>query len=38
MRLNYQLDAVQQGLRILDKHNGFFLADVVGLGKTIVAY
>ena len=37
MRLNYQLDAVQQGLRILDKHNGFFLADVVGLGKTIVA-
>ena len=37
MRLNYQLDAVQQGIRILDKHNGFFLADVVGLGKTIVA-
>ena len=36
-RLNYQLDAVQQGLRILEKHNGLFLADVVGLGKTIVA-
>ena len=37
IRLNYQLDAVQQGLRILEKHNGLFLADVVGLGKTIVA-
>lgn len=37
LRLNYQLDAVHQGLRILKKHNGFFLADVVGLGKTIVA-
>lgn len=37
MRLNYQLDAVQQGFSILDKYNGFFLADVVGLGKTIVA-
>ena len=37
MRLTYQLDAVHQGLEILKKHNGFFLADVVGLGKTIVA-
>lgn len=36
-RLTYQLDAVQQGFEILEKHNGFFLADVVGLGKTIVA-
>ena len=37
MRLTYQLDAVHQGLEILKKHHGFFLADVVGLGKTIVA-
>ncbi len=37
MRLTYQLDAVNQGLEILRKHNGFFLSDVVGLGKTVVA-
>lgn len=36
-RLSYQLDAVNQGSEILKKHNGFFLADVVGLGKTVVA-
>ena len=36
-RLTYQLDAVNQGYEILKKHNGFFLADVVGLGKTVVA-
>ena len=36
-RLAYQMDAVSSGFRLLEKHNGFFLADVVGLGKTIVA-
>ena len=36
-RLNYQIDAVEQGYNLLDKHYGFFLADVVGLGKTIIA-
>ncbi len=36
-RLAYQVDAVTQGFDLLQKHNGFFLADVVGLGKTIVA-
>ncbi|MBN8459661.1 MAG: helicase [Verrucomicrobia bacterium] len=36
MRLAYQMDAVKQGFLMLQKHNGFFLADVVGLGKTIV--
>jgi superfamily II DNA or RNA helicase len=36
-RLGYQVDAVTQGVRLLQKHNGFFLADVVGLGKTLVA-
>lgn len=36
-RLNYQIDAVEQGYNMLKKHNGFFLADVVGLGKTVIA-
>lgn len=35
-RLSYQVDAVNQGYELLKKHNGFFLADVVGLGKTVV--
>jgi len=34
---NYQLDAVQDGISKLNKYNGFYLADVVGLGKTIVS-
>lgn len=33
----YQMDAVKQCFHIMDKYGGFFLADVVGLGKTIVA-
>lgn len=37
MRLAYQMDAVTQGFLLMQKHNGFFLADVVGLGKTIIA-
>lgn len=36
-KLSYQVDAVNQGFQMLMEHNGFFLADVVGLGKTIVA-
>ena len=35
-RLSYQADAVSSGFRLLEKHNGFFLADVVGLGKTVI--
>lgn len=35
--LKYQADAVSQGYDLLLKHNGYFLADVVGLGKTVVA-
>jgi phosphatidylserine/phosphatidylglycerophosphate/cardiolipin synthase-like enzyme len=31
-RLSYQVDAVTSGFRLLEKHGGFFLADVVGLG------
>jgi len=37
MRLAYQMDAVKQGFLMLQKHHGFFLADVVGLGKTVIA-
>ncbi|MFN8436402.1 MAG: helicase-related protein [Cytophagales bacterium] len=36
-KLSYQVDAVNQGFQMLLDHNGFFLADVVGLGKTVVA-
>jgi len=36
-KLAYQMDAVNDGYTKLFKHNGFILADVVGLGKTIVA-
>ncbi len=36
-KLSYQIDAVNQGFQMLIDHNGFFLADVVGLGKTVVA-
>lgn len=35
--LQYQADAVVDGFYKLMKHNGFILADVVGLGKTIIA-
>ena len=37
LRLSYQIDAVKLGYELLQKHNGFFLADVVGLGKTVIA-
>ncbi|MCR5851294.1 MAG: helicase [Bacteroidaceae bacterium] len=36
-KLSYQIDAVNDGYAKMMKHNGFFLSDVVGLGKTIVA-
>jgi superfamily II DNA or RNA helicase/HKD family nuclease len=34
---NYQLDAVSQALSIIEQNNGVIIADVVGLGKTIIA-
>lgn len=37
MPLEYQQQAVQQALKKLNEHNGVFLADVVGLGKTFIA-
>lgn len=36
-KLSYQVDAVADGYSKMMKHHGFFLSDVVGLGKTIVA-
>ena len=36
-KLTYQADAVSDGYAKLERHNGFFLSDVVGLGKTVVA-
>lgn len=35
--LVYQADAVNDGYNKMVKHGGFFLSDVVGLGKTIIA-
>ncbi|SMC08794.1 helicase-related protein [Nitratiruptor tergarcus] len=35
MKLAYQIDAVNEGISKIKKHNGFFLSDVVGLGKTV---
>jgi superfamily II DNA/RNA helicase len=36
-KLDYQVDAVDDGYRKLIKYDGLFLSDVVGLGKTIIA-
>lgn len=35
--LKYQKDAAIQGYQMLLQHNGLFLSDVVGLGKTMIA-
>ncbi len=35
-RYSYQIDAVKQCFSTMKEHGGFLLADVVGLGKTIV--
>ncbi len=36
MSLKYQKQAVIQALKKLEEHNGVFLSDVVGLGKTFI--
>ncbi|MCF7837429.1 MAG: helicase [Candidatus Marinimicrobia bacterium] len=36
-RYIYQVDAVNQAIATLDAYNGVIVADVVGLGKTIIA-
>ncbi len=35
--LKYQEDAIKRSLDIIKKHNGVIVADVVGLGKSIIA-
>ena len=35
--LKYQTDAVQMALNALRNHNGAIIADVVGLGKSVIA-
>ena len=36
-KYDYQMDAVVEGYQKLLRYDGFFLADVVGLGKTVIA-
>lgn len=36
-KYDYQMDAVIEGFQKLIRYDGFFLADVVGLGKTVIA-
>lgn len=36
-KYDYQMDAVAEGYQKLIRYDGFFLADVVGLGKTVIA-
>ncbi len=35
--LAYQTDAIAEGLDRIERHNGVIIADVVGLGKSIIA-
>jgi len=35
--LKYQIDAIKNGVDCINKNNGVIIADVVGLGKSIVA-
>jgi superfamily II DNA or RNA helicase len=36
-KYSYQLDAVNQALNIINEYNGVIIADVVGLGKSVIA-
>lgn len=35
--LKYQIDAIVQAINIIQRHHGVLIADVVGLGKSIIA-
>ena len=37
INLRYQMDAINLALSTIQKHNGVIIADVVGLGKSIIA-
>ncbi len=36
-KFSYQIDAVNQALSIIKEYNGVIIADVVGLGKSVIA-
>ncbi|MEA3449144.1 MAG: helicase-related protein [Bacteroidota bacterium] len=36
-KYSYQIDAVNQALNVIETYNGVIIADVVGLGKSVVA-
>ena len=36
-KYKYQIDAVNQALNIIETYNGVIIADVVGLGKSVIA-
>ena len=36
-KFSYQIDAVNQALNIINTYNGVIIADVVGLGKSVIA-
>ena len=36
-KYQYQLDAVNQALNLIETYNGVIIADVVGLGKSVIA-
>ncbi|MBE7628581.1 helicase-related protein [Tenacibaculum piscium] len=36
-KYQYQLDSVSQALKIIEVYNGVIIADVVGLGKSVIA-
>jgi len=36
-KFSYQLDAVNQAIGIIEENNGVVIADVVGLGKSVIA-
>ncbi|MEA1987350.1 MAG: helicase-related protein [Candidatus Marinimicrobia bacterium] len=36
-KYTYQIDAVNQALKVIKSYNGIIIADVVGLGKSVVA-
>lgn len=35
--LKYQVDAIRRAINVIKRHNGVIVADVVGLGKSIIA-
>lgn len=35
--LKYQIDAIKKAIDVIQRHNGVIIADVVGLGKSIIA-